>query len=138
MLGSAFTPHALAEPGSHPCASVVESAERLACYDRAFPPPPQAAASAAALSVQRFGLAPAPSAAPPEAERLAARVVGTERSRGGDLVFVLDNGQRWRLVDRGAMTHVADGEAVQIERAVLGGFRLVTAAGVGLRVRRLP
>lgn len=134
---------AQAQPAAvHPCASQPDARERLACYDRAFPPqaapPGEAASAAAAAAAERFGLPVAPAKTAPELERLSARVVSSGRMAGGDRVYVLDNGQRWRQLDHASTIYVADGELVHIERAAMGGFRLVTAAGSALRVRRLP
>jgi hypothetical protein len=136
----------------HPCASVVLPTDRLACFDRAFPPPaavrveteralqvqaeqafgrrgppPEAGASASA--------APSGGAAP---ERLEAVLTAVERSSAGLRTFTLDNGQRWRETELTSRGQLREGDTVVIERATFGTFLLVTPARVGLRVRRLP
>ena len=58
--------------------------------------------------------------------------------RHGERVFVLDNGQRWaeRVAEnRGPLN---PGDRITVTRGSFGSFLLVTPAGVGLRVRRLP
>lgn len=92
----------------------------------------------AADGVSRFGLPTPPVKAPDEIDRISARVVSSERSAQGDRVYILDNGQRWRQLDRGRAVNVNDGDRVEIERAPLSGFRLVTTTGHALRVRRIP
>jgi hypothetical protein len=157
LLGLSVGPGVSAQPASaHPCADQPDDRARLACYDRAFPPPsrpagagatvPVATAQAAsaaeapskAEAVSRFGLPVAAIRAPDELDRIRARVVSSGRSPGGDRIYVLDNGQRWRQLDHASTVFVADGDEVHIERATMAGFRLVTAAGSALRVRRLP
>jgi hypothetical protein len=53
-------------------------------------------------------------------------------------VCVLDNGQRWAERVAESRGPLKPGDRVTIERASFGSFLLVTPAGVGLRVRRLP
>lgn len=140
----------------HPCATLAAASERLACYDRAFPPqaaavpaPPaqvQAASAAAEATVPKrpeavsaFGLPAQPAPVPAnEVGEISATVMRIDRNNRGERVFTLDNGQRWMQAESGRSVPLAEGAAVTIERAAFGGFRLVTPAGAGLRVRRLP
>jgi len=135
------------------CASIVDTAARLECFDRsaaaarraqapaALPPPapplpatpsarpaPPAAATkppdtAASTS---FGSESLPQRAPSEAsaEMLQARIVETRKATGGRYLVVLDNGQIWRH-DMGSMApYLLVGEAVTIRKASLGSYRL--------------
>lgn len=140
----------------HPCATLAVAAERLTCYDRAFPPqaaaapasPSQAPAASAAAeapvpkrpeAATAFGLPPQPAPVPTsEVREISAVVMRIDSNSRGERVFALDNGQRWMQAESGRSVPLAEGAAVTIERAAFGGFRLVTPAGAGLRVRRLP
>jgi hypothetical protein len=137
---------------SHPCASVPLAADRLACYDRAFPPPPAARAEAAraeqAQAEQAFGRRGTGTAAPQETrpalaetavpDRIEAALTAVERSATGHRIFTLDNGQRWRETEVTSRGVLRVGDRVTIERGAFSSFLLVTPSRVGLRVRRLP
>ena len=155
LLALAGLGEATARAG-HPCAALTQAAERLACYDRAFPPqaaaapasPSQAPAASAAAqapvparpeAATAFGLPAQPSPVPAsEVREISALVLRIDRNSRGERVFALDNGQRWIQAESGRSVPLAEGAAVTIERAAFGGFRLVTPAGAGLRVQRLP
>ncbi|WP_152540961.1 hypothetical protein [Luteimonas huabeiensis] len=128
-----------APPASHACAEVARAAERLACYDRAFPPSEAARHAAAELAREDFGLpdrtgAPA---AEPVPERIEARVTRVTYADGGRRVVTLDNGQTWATTEGGSRGHVAEGDSVSVRTGALGGYLLRTPAGVSLRVRRV-
>lgn len=137
---------ALAAPGApHPCASKTAPAQRLACYDRAFPPQANAAEatvhSAERAVVDEFGLSRAqireadPERAGPTA--ITARITSISALGKGRRVLSLDNGQTWVLTEATARGRLANGDPVTIRSAALGSFMLLTEAGVALRVRRL-
>ncbi|HUQ11877.1 MAG TPA: hypothetical protein VM146_16300 [Steroidobacteraceae bacterium] len=110
----------------HPCTSVQDDAERLACYDRTFgtptAPKPQAD----------------PPAKPPEAvpEKFSA-VVSKIEWRNGVFVLTLDNGQVWIQSERDSRVQIEAGETVSIRKASLGSFLLSSKQGLGARVRQL-
>lgn len=97
------------------------------------------AARAAAAQVDRFGREslPAgrgePGAAPAAAplERLSARVGEALLDQRGRTVFLLENGQMWRQTEGTLLPPVRPGDAVEIARSALGGYRLLLP-----RVRR--
>lgn len=140
-LSLALCGPALAEGGAHPCASISADAQRLACFDRAFPRAPSAAnaanAAVAPAASQQFGL-PAPAPAPGTVlDAIEAKVVSVGRLSRGERLFQLDNGQRWAETNAEARGPVAPGDTVRVERGAFGSFLLVTPSRVGLRVRRL-
>lgn len=127
----------------HPCATTVDRAQRLACYDRAFPPPPAVHEAAAARAVDSFGLPRAatpmrsagPSASDAEPDAIEARVSGVEQA-GGRRTVALANGQRWS-VEGGAAGPLAAGDVVTIRKGALGSHMLRTPGGASLRARRV-
>jgi hypothetical protein len=137
---------------SHPCARIAEPAQRLACFDRHYPaapaaqagPKPAAAATPiaalptpAAASATRFGLPPSADERARELDSISAVVREIGSLRHGERVFVRDNGQRW--AERVAESRPLNpGDRITVTRGSFGSFLLVTPAGVGLRVRRLP
>jgi hypothetical protein len=133
---------------SHPCARIAEPARRLACFDQHYPvaapvaaqPGPAAVASlpAPAASAARFGLLPSADERPRELESISAVVREIDSLRHRERVFVLDNGQRWAERVAESSGTVNPGDRISIVRGSFGSFMLVTPAGVGLRVRRLP
>lgn len=131
-----------AQGTAHPCAGIEADAQRLACFDKAFPREGKAALAAtapvAAAQAERFGL-PAPTPAPGSVlDAIEAKVASVGRLSRGERVFRLENGQQWAETHAEARGPVAPGDTVRIERAAFGSFLLVTPSRVGLRVRRLP
>ncbi|PJJ96838.1 hypothetical protein CO641_13415 [Lysobacteraceae bacterium NML91-0213] len=133
---------AAAQDTGHPCAATVEPAQRLACYDRAFPPPPAVHEAAAARAIDAFGR---PRAATPlrgrdptadaDPDAIEARVTAVEQA-GGRRTVVLANGQRWS-VEGGAAGPLAADDVVTIRRGALGSHMLRTPGGASLRARRV-
>ncbi len=146
LVAFAVPASALAQPAAnHPCAATLQPAERLACYDRAFPPPPTVREAAAARAVEEFGLPHGSRAAvlrnpgqprhEVEPDRIEARVDRIDTA-GGLRWLTLDNGQRW-TVPAGTAGPLAPGDPVRISRAALGSHMLRTPGGVSLRARRV-
>lgn len=134
-----------AEGPAHPCASIAADAQRLACFDKAFPRPGQPAqpapagaaapTEAPAPAAAQFGLpAPAPGTV---LEAIEAKVVSVDRLSRGERLFRLDNGQQWAQTQAESRGPVAPGDKVRIEKGAFGSYLLVTPSRVGLRVRRL-
>ena len=130
------------------CASIADTAPRLACFDElaaraaqapAREPPaaklPAASAEPARPSPQDFGLSPAQRPPVEELPSITARVLGLGRSANGRPTVQLDNGQLWELDADDPL--LAAGESVTIRRGPLGSFRLRTAAQRTHFVRRL-
>ncbi|WP_129136828.1 hypothetical protein [Luteimonas sp. YGD11-2] len=129
--------------GGHPCAATVDPTQRLACYDRAFPPPPAVREAAAARAVDAFGLpraatplrGPGASAGDGDPDAIEARVTAVEHA-GGRRTVLLANGQRWS-VEGGVAGPLAAGDLVTIRKGALGSHMLRTPGGVSLRARRV-
>ncbi|MCA0393588.1 MAG: type VI secretion protein [Proteobacteria bacterium] len=132
-----------AEPG-HACAVVASPAERLACYDKAFPPSPEVHAAAIRQAEQSFGMQrnepvlanPGQPAAELDPDRIESRVSKVAYT-GGSRAITLENGQVWALTEATSRGNVNEGDTVLVRKGVMGNYMLVTAAGVGLRVRRV-
>lgn len=127
---------------AHPCADVPLAAERLACYDKAFPPTPAVLQAEAARGVRDFGLQAAPIPRnPPDVEAdpdaVEGRVTAVSQHSSGQRVVRLDSGQQWLLTEGGSRGPLADGDTVTVRKAALGSYMLVTPAGVTLRARRV-
>ena len=134
---------------SHPCASVVDPNERLACYDQAFPPAANARAAETAEAkrvrlTQEFGLSGVQKLAKePVSEREArpdrieAAIATIYSSPTGERIVTLDNGQLWMLTEVTSQGHLKTGDKVVVRKAAMGSFMLVTPSRIALRAKRL-
>jgi hypothetical protein len=121
-LSSASVPAA----APHPCTTVADDTERLACYDRTFGTP------AAPKPL------PDPPARAPEAipEKFSAAVSKIEW-RNGVFVVTLDNGQTWIQSERDSRIQIEPEEIVTVRKASLGSYLLSGNQGIAARVKRL-
>lgn len=126
---------AVASPqqATHPCAQVVTPAERLACYDKAFPPAPEVHEAQRQQAVDGFGKAADKPRTDIALDQIQAKVASVDYA-GAEQIINLDNGQAWRTADT---AHVATGEEVSVRKGALGSFLLTNAHDVKLRVRRV-
>ena len=69
--------------------------------------------------------------------RIAARVQSVTRTRVGQMVVTLDNGQIWQQGNGEPDVRLDVGDTVTIKKAALGSYILSTPAGRSFRVRRL-
>lgn len=127
---------------AHECAAIPEPEQRLACYDRMYPPAPQDPATIAEKARKLFGLSnnaqqARKQAQDAEPDRVEARLAGLGQAPGGGRMFTLDNGQVWVETESTFRGHVVEGNAVVVRKAAFGTFMLVTPAKVSLRVRRM-
>lgn len=145
------------DPGTHRCALVDAPAERLACFDEAFPRPAgadeaeqaagaAASAPAAAMPMETeedFGLseverrARAPERARDSLDQIEATVVSVRHFSTGERIITLDNGQVWRQTEATVRGPLAEGDQVVIRKGAFSSFQLVTPGRVALRVRRV-
>lgn len=136
------------EDASHACATIVGSSERLACYDKAFPPVDgavtaqsetekrQKAAGEFGLNRQQL-LSRDPERREYTPDQIEAKVVKVVENASGQRVLTLDNGQSWLLTEVTSRGRLSDGDTVSIRSAALGSFLLFTSTRVPLRARRL-
>ena len=135
---------------SHPCATVTDPSERLACYDAAFPPATDTRSGAVDLESERtkalreFGLNKVQlRVREPERmrdvspDRIEAKVARVGYRPTGERVVTLDSGQVWLLTEVTFKGHLRVGDPVVIRTAALGSYMLVTPGRVPLRARRI-
>lgn len=130
------------EPAAtHPCARIIGADERLACYDRAFPPVHDAHAEAAEQA-RTFGFPQKPlsarqAKAASHDKQIDVQVASVGSDADGERLFTLNNGQVWRQTESSVLGLVRPGDVVTIRAASFGSYFLTTAGGVPLRVRRV-
>lgn len=141
-------PAAGAEP-THDCAAIEDGGARLACYDAAFPPAGKSQGAiqqddaAPASAWQEFGLSEAdlrqrdPERARRVLASIEASVTKAQRRSDGSIVLTLDNGQAWLQLERTQAVRLSPGDRIEIRRAALGSYLLVTPARAMIRVRRV-
>jgi len=84
--------------------------------------------------VLRKNSAGAPTFAP---KQVTARIVTLSHRPGGTLVVSLDNGQTWEQTEEGPNLHISAGDAVKVERGLLGAYWLSPVPGhLAVKVRR--
>lgn len=137
-------------PGTaHPCAALQQAAERLACYDRAFPPSPGSSAfvvdrqAERARAASEFGLtrrqvreADPQTGQVDDLERIESTVTRVGQTGEGKRVITLENGQTWLLTENTSRGDLRVGDRVTVRAAALASFMMVTPQGVALRARR--
>ena len=132
VFAACACPGAEKEP-QHPCASVRDDSDRLACYDDAFGKPVKA------KSPDQFGLPPekpSPST-PAEPVTITAAVTKLDRLHDGKFVVTLDNSQVWSQSEINSQADVRVGDSVTVRRGALRSYLLVTKAGIATRVKRI-
>ncbi len=132
------------------CRDIADPAERLACYDRTVPalglPAAPAAAPAAPgpTPLERFGAERLPQEVQEQARResgeldyIAARVTAVRQGSPGRFTLALDNGQTWTTLEA-MRAPPKTGEAVVIERGLIGSYNLLVAGRNAItKVRRV-
>lgn len=143
---------ASAQGTAHTCAVISDANERLACYDRAFPPIAGAGTVASAeqlearrkLAAEEFGLNPRqiferkPQALQEvEPDRIEGTVKSIVERADGERVVTLENGQVWLLTEVTSRGRLAVGDNVTVREAALGTYMLLTPKRIPLRAKRL-
>lgn len=144
------------------CRLITADSERLACYDRlAGPAPITPITRVEAVPAEPFSALPSPPpiATPPatasatsgsfgaeavrkpksdEPTTLAAKVVGPVDGVRRDQIFLLDNGQRWRVLSDNEFDYAADWPVATIERNPIGTYWMrLGDRGPSFKVRRV-
>jgi hypothetical protein len=136
----------LAQSDSHPCAQILPPGERLACYDQAFGAPAAEAQSVATTEKARelFGLSGKETQArlpeqmrTPTVDEIEGTITRISIDGRGGRVLTLDNGQVWQITEITRRGPTAVGDVIQVRKGALGSHNLVTAAGIGLKARRV-
>jgi hypothetical protein len=139
---------------SHPCAATLDPAERLACYDRAFPPAPDARDASGLSEAERaarreqavkdFGLNRGEiEERKPEAERefhpdsVEGTVAKISYRSTGERVVTLDNGQVWMIIEVTEKGFIKAGSHVSIKTGMLPNTYMLDTGRINLRARRL-
>ena len=101
------------------------------------PATPVAAAPAAPVAPKEsFGLYSAEHpAAPPRAAAVSAKIASIQTGSSGRPIVTLEGDQVWELADSDPLLKI--GDAVTIDRGVLGSFIMTTPAGRTHRLHRL-
>ena len=139
---------------THPCAAKSEPSERLACYDKAFPPGPGARYGDVGMTeadreakrkqaLRDFGLNDSQKEERlPDVERdlrperIEAGVTKVSYRATGERVISLDNGQVWLLTEVTDKGWIKAGDRITMKKALLGTYMLDTGR-VQLRARRI-
>jgi hypothetical protein len=138
------------------CKTIPGDAERLKCFDGigtvakpaaadaaiADPAPrPATVASKASPPVvpdENFGATALPKAPIEQPRVITASVVGTVDGISQGMVFVLDNGQRWKVTDDRSYDYVGTNPPVKLDRNLIGSFWMrFTDGGPRFKVRRI-
>jgi hypothetical protein len=99
-----------APTGVRACFGEKDPARRLACYD----------AEVGKMVTDRF----------------TAHVAGITRRSNGQVVVRLDNDEVWEQSDEGPDLKIEVGDAVRIDRGMLGAYWLSSHSSVAIKVRR--
>lgn len=133
------------------CRDIADPAERLACFDRTVPAlaapgaaPAAAPAAPGPTPLERFGAERLPQAVQEQTRKetgeldyIAARVTAVRQGSPGRYTLALDNGQTWSTLEA-MRAPPKTGEAVVIERGMIGSYNLLVAGRNAItKVRRV-
>jgi hypothetical protein len=127
--------------GLRRCGGETDQAKRLACFDALVAKLPK-------IEQDQFGLtADIARKREPVAERqvtehradpvLPGKIVGLRQSRGGELVFTLDNQQVWMQTQAEPSKQFVIGDVVHIEHGAMGSLWLAADKARKTRVKRI-
>jgi hypothetical protein len=131
---------------SHPCASMLDPDERLACYDKAFPPvqgakPAVDAEARRAQALRDFGFSKVqraerdPVRYSEEFDRIESTLAKLTYNSTGNRVLTLANGQVWVITEVSDKGWLKEGQPIVIKTAALGTY-MVDTGRILLRARR--
>lgn len=113
------------------CAQITAPVNRLACYDKAYPPLVKGDVGAVGFGltdIKEEKVAPV---------KVEAKITGISTMRDGKRLITLDNGQVWRETEAKPMVIVKKDSPVTVREAILGTYMLVISDTVALRVKRV-
>ena len=149
------------------CRAIVDSAARLACFDResaslaapspgaptAVPGAPRAGAALTTPPVEQPAAAPkanfglsaeqvnkkeaAAGKRPAEVKAIEAHITAISSTGTGYATFTLDNGQVWREISPEGDLLAKPGDGVTLSRGILSSYWLQTRNGRGAKVHRV-
>jgi hypothetical protein len=126
------------------CRALADPAERLACWDRLYPPTASNATPATAAVDERaaFGLTSGQrlereGRAEDVPDRIEATVTMIALERDRRRRITLEDGQVWLLPPATTRERIDVGDRVAIRKAALGSFLLRTANGIDVRAKRV-
>ena len=114
------------------CAEIAAPVDRLACYDKVFPPVVKGDVAAVG-----FGLMAPKKDTKAEPVKVDATITATSMQRDGKRLITLDNGQVWKESEANPMVIINNGMQVVVQDAAMGTYRLIIGGLVGLRVKRV-
>lgn len=144
LLGSASAGALGADP-AHPCARIADPAQRLACYDQAYPLSPAVLEEARRQAQAAFGLDrgkdaprnPGQSRDEAEPDRVQGVVAKVTHGNAGQRVITLDGGQTWMTTEAIAGAQMRPGDTVTLRKGLMGNYILTTQGGGVVRVKRV-
>jgi hypothetical protein len=144
LMAGASATLAAAEP-SHPCARVADPAQRLACYDKAYPLAPGVLEQARQLARAAFGLErgkdvprnPGQSQEEADPDRVQGKVARVSHGNAGQRVITLDGGQTWITTEATTGAQMRPGDTVTLRKGLMGNYLLTTQGGGVVRVKRV-
>lgn len=113
------------------CAQITAPVDRLACYDKAYPPVVKGDVEAVG-----FGLT-AKQEEKVQPAKVEATITAISTMRDGKRLITLDNGQMWRETEAKPMVIIKTNIPVTVREAILGTYMLVISDTIALRVKRV-
>ncbi|MCW3846275.1 hypothetical protein OF829_03420 [Sphingomonas sp. LB-2] len=134
------------------CRKLTDSAERLACYDKAVADLDSAEKSREVVVVDKeqvrearrglFGLSLPrirlfDSSDEPDLDEVTSTVKSISTQGDGRVFFVLEDGARWVQTDNRTVVNVRPGTQVTLKRAAMGSFFAKFHGSISVRVKRV-
>jgi hypothetical protein len=121
----------LSADSAEKCADIAAPVDRLACYDKSFPPVIKGDVNAVG-----FGLS-SKKEEKAEPVKVEAKITAVSTMRDGKRLITLDNGQVWRETESKPMVIIKKNIPITVREAALGTYVLVLSENTALRVKRV-
>ena len=124
--------------GVRACLAETDAARRLACYDTEVGKMVAGSGPAEQFGVdgQLLQKRLKEGTEPQKPHELTARIASITRRSNGQVAVRLDNDQIWEQSDDGPDLRMEVGDAVKIDRGMLGSYWLSAHSSVAIKVRR--